>query len=98
MLDNRHAFRLIDVREPFEVEICGIGGAILIPLDKIQEKNPENLNGIRKDEEIVLHCKGGVRSLKAAKTLKKMGYLNVKSMRGGIGEWSDKVDSSVPKY
>lgn len=98
MLDSQHPFRLIDVRETSEYEICRIDGSILIPLDKIQEKNPENLNGIRQDEEIVLHCKAGVRSLKAARALKEMGYNNVKSMRGGIGEWSDRIDSSVPKY
>lgn len=98
MLDSQHPFRLIDVRETSEYAICRIDGSILIPLDKIQEKNPENLNGIRQDEEIVLHCKAGVRSLKAARALKEMGYNNVKSMRGGIGEWSDRIDSSVPKY
>ena len=98
LIDNRATFQLIDVREPFEYEICKIDGALLIPLGKIEEKNPENLNGVSKDEEIVLHCKGGVRSLKAAKAMQEMGYPNVKSMRGGILEWSDRVDSSIAKY
>ena len=98
MLDEKKSFRLIDVREPFEYEICKIDGTLLIPLGKIEEKNPENLNGVGKDEEIVLHCKAGVRSLKAAKAMQEMGYPNVKSMRGGILEWSDRVDSSIAKY
>ncbi len=55
MLDEKKSFRLIDVREPFEYEICKIEEALLIPLGKIEEKNPENLNGVSKDEEIVLH-------------------------------------------
>jgi adenylyltransferase/sulfurtransferase len=62
MLDNKQAFRLIDVREPSEYDICKIAGAILIPLGDIEAKDPAKLNGLRPDEEIVLHCKAGVRS------------------------------------
>jgi adenylyltransferase/sulfurtransferase len=50
------------------------------------------------DDEIVLHCKAGVRSMKALKALEEMGFSNLKSMRGGINEWSEKIDSSVPLY
>ena len=98
MLDNKQAFRLIDVREPSEYDICKIAGAILIPLGDIEAKDPAKLNGLRPDEEIVLHCKAGVRSMKAAKALQEMGFKNLKSMRGGINEWSEKIDSSVPLY
>ena len=98
MLDHKQAFRLIDVREPSEYDICKIGGAILIPLGDIEAKDPTKLNGLKTDEEIVLHCKAGVRSMKAAKVLQDMGFKNLKSMRGGINEWSEKIDSSVPLY
>jgi adenylyltransferase/sulfurtransferase len=98
MMDNKHAFRLIDVREPSEYDICKIGGAILIPLGDIEAKDLARLNGLNPDEEIVLHCKAGVRSMKAVKALKEMGFKNLKSMRGGINEWSEKIDSSVPLY
>ena len=98
MMDNKKTFRLIDVREPSEYDICKIGGAILIPLGDIEEKDLSKLNGLKPDEEIVLHCKAGVRSMKAAKALKEMGFKNLKSMRGGINEWSEKIDSSVPLY
>ena len=97
-LDGGNGFRLIDVREPSEYQICKIDGAVLIPLGLIQEKKIENLDGIGKNDEIVVHCKAGVRSLKAAKALKAMGFTNVKSMRGGIEEWADRIDPSVPKY
>ena len=59
---------------------------------------PKNLNGIAKNDQIILHCKAGVRSLKAAKALKQMGFEDVKSMAGGIEEWSERIDPSVPKY
>ena len=98
MLDSGHGFKLIDVREPSEYEICKIAQATLIPLGDIEAKDPAKLNGLSPDEEIVLHCKAGVRSMKALKVLEEMGFSNLKSMRGGINEWSEKIDSSVPLY
>ncbi|QPJ61945.1 MAG: molybdopterin-synthase adenylyltransferase MoeB [Candidatus Nitronauta litoralis] len=98
MLDSNEAFKLIDVRNKVEYDICNIEGATLIPLDEIEERNPERLSEYQKDEPIVLHCKAGVRSMKALKAMQDMGYSNVKSMRGGITEWSEKIDSSVPTY
>ncbi len=98
MLDAKHAFKLIDVREPSEYQICKIAGATLIPLGDIEANDVKKLNGLRPDEEIVLHCKAGVRSMNALKALQKMGFSNLKSMRGGINEWSEKIDASVPLY
>ena len=98
MVDEKHAFKLIDVREPSEYSICKIEGATLIPLGDIEAKDTTLLNGLSPDDEIVLHCKAGVRSMKALKALEKMGFHNLKSMRGGINEWSEKIDSSVPLY
>ena len=98
MLDKKHAFKLIDVREPSEYGICKIEGATLIPLGDFEAKDLTRLNGLNPDDEIVLHCKAGVRSMKALKALEEMGFRNLKSMRGGINEWSEKVDSSVPLY
>lgn len=97
-LDTGRNFKLIDVREASEYDICRIDGSILIPLGVIEERNIEKLNGLQKSDEIVLHCKAGVRSLKALKALREIGFGNLKSMRGGINEWSEKVDSSVPMY
>lgn len=98
MLDNGKKFTLVDVRGQGEYEICRIDGSTLIPLDVIEERKIEKLNGLKKDDEIVLHCKAGVRSLKAAKALIDIGFENVKSMRGGIEEWADTIDTSMPRY
>lgn len=98
MLDNGRNFKLIDVRGEGEYQINRIEGSTLIPLDIIEERKIEKLNGLQKDDEIVVHCKAGVRSLKAAKALIDIGFKNVKSMRGGIEEWAEKVDPSLPRY
>ncbi len=98
MLDSGRDFKLIDVREPSEYQICKINSATLIPLGEIEAKDPSRLNGLGQNDEIILHCKAGVRSMKAVNALMEMGFSNVRSMRGGILEWSEKVDPSVPKY
>jgi sulfur-carrier protein adenylyltransferase/sulfurtransferase len=98
MLENGKKFTLVDVRGQGEYEICRIDGSTLIPLDVIEEKKIEKLNGLKKGDEIVLHCKAGVRSLKAAKALINIGFENVKSMRGGIEEWAETIDPSMPRY
>jgi len=97
-LDESENFTLIDVREPSEYEICRIDGSVLIPLGTIDQTKPQNLKSLSQNDEIIVHCKAGVRSLKAVKALKKMGFKNVKSMAGGIETWSEKIDPSVPRY
>ena len=98
MMDDSKNFTLVDVRGQGEYEICRIDGSTLIPLDIIEERKIEKLNGLKKADEIVLHCKAGVRSLKAAKALIAIGFENVKSMRGGIEEWAETIDPSMPRY
>ncbi|MDH5764192.1 MAG: molybdopterin-synthase adenylyltransferase MoeB [Nitrospinota bacterium] len=98
MLDSGKKFTLVDVRGQGEYEINRIDGSTLIPLDIIEERKIEKLNGLKKEDEIVLHCKAGVRSLKAAKALIDIGFQNVKSMRGGIEEWAETIDPSMPRY
>jgi len=97
-LDGPDNFTLVDVREPSEYDICRIDGSTLIPLGKIEDMKPKNLTTISKSDQIILHCKAGVRSLKAAKALKQMGFEDVKSMAGGIEAWSERIDPSIPKY
>ena len=97
-LDGPDNFTLVDVREPSEYDICRIDGSTLIPLGKIEDMKPKNLTTISKSDQIILHCKAGVRSLKAAKALKQMGFEDVKSMAGGIEAWSERIDHSIPKY
>jgi len=86
--------QLVDVREPHEWEICRINGATLIPLKEIENRTGE----LDSQHEIILYCKGGVRSMKALVALQDKGFSNLKSLRGGITAWSKEVDSSIPQY
>ncbi len=86
---------LLDVREPHEYQIVNLG-APLIPVGQVGQRMGEIPVG--KDEEIVVHCKSGGRSQKAAQELKAAGFTNVKNLAGGITAWADRIDKSLPKY
>src|SRR5947208_1986919 len=93
-MDAREAFKLVDVREPFEYEIARIDGAQLIPLGEIAERAGE----LQREQQIVVHCHSGTRSAQADRLLQLRGFNNVYNLEGGIDAWSDQIDSSVPKY
>jgi molybdopterin/thiamine biosynthesis adenylyltransferase/rhodanese-related sulfurtransferase/molybdopterin converting factor small subunit len=93
-IDRHEPFVLIDVREPHEYQIGHIPYAKLIPLGEL----PKRVNELNSADEIVAHCKSGMRSAKAVDFLKQAGFRKVKNMKGGILSWSDKVDPTVPKY
>jgi adenylyltransferase/sulfurtransferase len=93
-LDRGDKFQFIDVREPNEYQIASIPGAKLIPLGDV----PKRVGELDPNTEVIVHCKMGGRSAKAADFLRQSGFKNVKNMLGGITAWSDKIDPSVPKY
>ncbi|MDX2060994.1 MAG: molybdopterin-synthase adenylyltransferase MoeB [Gemmatimonadales bacterium] len=87
-------FLLLDVREPHEWTIGRIAGAELIPLGEIGR----SLDRLPRDREIVVYCKGGVRSAQAAEQLVQAGFGAVTNVVGGITAWSVEIDPSVPRY
>jgi adenylyltransferase/sulfurtransferase len=93
-MDAKEDFFLLDVREPTEFQIGRIPGSTLIPLGEV----PRRVGEIPRDREIIVHCKMGGRSAKAAAFLRQQGYTRVKNLKGGILDWSDKIDPTVPKY
>ena len=93
-IDRGDDFKLIDVREPHEFQICRIPGSTLIPLGEL----PKHLHELDPSAEYVMHCKMGGRSAKAVDLMKQSGFKKVLNMTGGITAWSDKVDPTVPKY
>jgi adenylyltransferase/sulfurtransferase len=93
-LDAGESIFVLDVREPHEYDICRIDGTTLIPLGQL----PSRVNELNTADDIVIHCKSGIRSAKATDFLMKAGFRKVKNLKGGILAWSDQVDPSVPKY
>jgi len=92
-LDRGDDFFLLDVREPHEYEIVNIG-AYLIPLSSL----PKRIDELDPSKEIVVHCKSGARSARAADFLRKNGFKCVKNLVGGIDAWAEKIDQSLPRY
>lgn len=85
---------LVDVREPHEYDICKIDASRLIPLGEIGKRSDE----LNPDDEIVLLCHHGTRSMKAATILKEKGFKNVLNLKGGIDEWAEKLDPEMARY
>jgi adenylyltransferase/sulfurtransferase len=77
------------------VQIVNIG-APLIPLGQLANRVGELTP--QKGREIVVHCKSGGRSQKAALILKNAGFTHVGNLAGGILAWAEKIDPTLPKY
>jgi molybdopterin/thiamine biosynthesis adenylyltransferase/rhodanese-related sulfurtransferase len=93
-LDRGDKLRIIDVREPNEYQINRIPGSELIPLGELPRRYAE----LDPADELVMQCKVGGRSAKAADFLRSVGFKHVLNLKGGILEWVDKIDPSQPKY
>lgn len=93
-LKEGNHLRLIDVREPHELEISRLEGAQLIPLGQLAARMSE----LDSAEEIVLFCKAGTRSARALELLVSAGFRKMKNLKGGINAWAREVDPSLPIY
>jgi len=87
-MDAGETLNIIDVREPAEYTEYNIG-ATLLPLGKIVSMQLEDLEDL-KNEELILHCKAGTRSLQACVVLEQVGFTNVVNVVGGITDWKKK--------
>lgn len=86
--------KVVDVREPDEYEIAHVDGVPLLPMSEIEARFTE----LDPNQQYYLHCKSGVRSLKALNFLRGQGFKYVKSVKGGITAWAEEIDPNVPKY
>lgn len=85
---------LLDVREPWEWNLCRLPGAILIPMREL----PTRLAELNKDAETVVICHHGVRSYHAARYLEAAGFVDVINLAGGMAAWANEVDPAMPRY
>ena len=93
-MDRGENFVILDVREPREVQISSLPGSVEIPLGVL----PENLNRLSTADEIVVHCRTGVRSAKAVEMLRRAGFRKVYNLAGGIDRWAQVIDRSMARY
>ncbi|MEO8768913.1 MAG: rhodanese-like domain-containing protein [Ferruginibacter sp.] len=87
-LDAKESLTIVDVREPDEHAAFNIGG-ILLPLGKIMSMQTDDIDEFKNDE-IILYCRSGNRSMQACLMLETFGFTNVKNLAGGMMEWEEK--------
>ena len=85
---------ILDVRNPYEVDICRIEGSVVIPLPELLHRVDE----LDRDKEMVVHCKSGARSATAIEQLQGEGFSKLRNLHGGILAWAQEVDSSMLVY
>lgn len=78
---------ILDVREPEEYAEFNIGGKLL-PLGNVLSMQTEAIDSW-KNEELIIHCRSGKRSMQACLFLESMGFTNVKNMIGGVLAWQE---------
>jgi adenylyltransferase/sulfurtransferase len=93
-LANHDDLLIVDVREPHEWDICHLEGARLVPLRTL----PDVVETLPRDRTLVVHCKLGGRSAKAAEFLRARGFDRVLNLTGGIRAWTEQVDPTLRKY
>lgn len=85
---------LLDVREPAELRIAQVQGAVHVPMMQV----PARLADIPKDKSLLVMCHHGGRSQQVADWLMAQGYQNVHNVAGGIDAWATEIDASLSRY
>jgi len=95
---NKDRYMLIDVRESWENQAVRIPGSKHIPLQEIAD----NIKNIDKKQKLILYCTVGVRSDKAYRVFRKLGFEEVYVLNGGIDAWMEErgplETPSIPQW
>ena len=94
LVEGGSKLQLLDVREPYEHDLCHLPGSKLIPLGELQRRVRE----LDPSAETIVYCHVGERSATAAAFLVSRGFTKVKNLKGGIRAWAETVDSDMPLY
>ena len=95
---NAEKLQLVDVREPYEIELAALPGFVALPLSEFPEWSGEIDDRLNRDAETLVLCHHGVRSAQMCHWLSDRGFTNVKNIVGGIDAYSMVVDRTVPRY
>lgn len=85
---------LIDVREPWEFDVCRVAGARLVPMRSI----PARCFELKRDAETVVICHHGARSFQVCMFLEQQGFTRLFNLHGGMAAWSRDADPTAPTY
>lgn len=91
---QRPSPRLLDVREPWEFEICHIPGSQLVPMGTV----PAQLEQLAADQPWVVICHHGARSAQVVHFLMHQGFSEVYNLSGGVAAWAASVDPAMAQY
>jgi len=86
--------QLLDIREPWEFEVCRIPDARLMPMRSV----PARLMELDRDVDTVVICHHGARSFQVALFLEQQGFSNILNLYGGVAAWAQQVDTTMPTY
>ena len=92
--DRAVPHRVLDVREPWEVEICAFGGCLSIPMGQV----PERVQELPAGQILVVLCHHGGRSQHVAAWLRDQGFGRATSLKGGIDAWAGEIEPGMARY
>ncbi|WP_291991252.1 rhodanese-like domain-containing protein [Candidatus Accumulibacter sp. ACC007] len=85
---------LLDVREPWEFELCHLADSLLLPMQSV----PARIDELERDADIVVICHHGVRSRQVGGFLERQGFTSIYNLSGGVDAWANDVDPAMHKY
>jgi rhodanese-related sulfurtransferase len=85
---------LLDVRQPWEYEVCKIDNSVLLPMSQITAE----YKSLDFDRETVVICHHGIRSRRVGRYLEEAGFSNIINLSGGVAQWAKTVDNDMPTY
>jgi len=92
--DADESWQLLDVREPWEIEIASVPQSVKIPMADIPSRHTE----LDADKPVAVLCHSGGRSAKVADFLATQGFSRVANIAGGIDAWAQEMDDSLARY
>jgi rhodanese-related sulfurtransferase len=85
---------LLDVREPWEFQICHLPDSLLMPMQTVPARHSE----LDPEADTVVICHHGARSMQAAMFLEHAGFPRLYNLTGGLDAWARTVEASMPVY
>jgi len=85
---------LLDVRQPWEYDVCNIESSLLVPMSQI----PAKVESLDLERETIVICHHGIRSRSVGRYLEQNGFSNIINLSGGVDQWAKTVDNKMATY